>query len=174
MSLLPGPHIATSTWRPILDGAAATLHLPSWRGYAPGVWLEAIAFHESSGNPQAFHQDKPGWLTCSYGLFQIEGATAQRYGINDPTALYHPILNLALALRRLEELITEYGQDSDAHIDQVLAGYNGGEGWGAQYKTVMGAPMPPGSLILNDQAYVDAIRGAAILVAADRAGDIPH
>lgn len=164
--------LATALWRPSFDADTAAEGFPAWRGFPPGVWLEALCLHESSGNPRALHRDGPGWLHCSYGLFQIEGSTALSLlpGLSDPEPLYHPILNRALALRLLSVLGTEYALHDDinpgdwrddAKTDRVIAAYNGGE-WGAGKKD---------DGTLNDQVYVDAVLAMCAVVTKDRGGE---
>jgi Transglycosylase SLT domain len=163
--------LATSKWRASFDADTAALGFPNWRGYPPGVWLEALCMHESSGNPDAMHVDEPGWLTTSYGLFQIEGSTAVGLlpGLTGPSALYHPVLNRALALAVLALWIGDYlgsnPNPPDDQIDRVIAAYNGGA-WGAGYKEIVGLT---GRGPLADQAYVDAVLAWCPKVQADRA-----
>lgn len=149
--------LATHQWRQSFDADAGALGLPSWRGYAGGLWLEALCLHESSGDPNAVHMDKPGWLDTSYGLFQVEGRTAQGLlpGLIDPAPLFRPILNRALALSVLESGIRLY---TDNDMDAVIAYYNGGS-WGATRKA---------DGTLYDQVYVDAVLAACERIKADR------
>lgn len=165
---LPHP-LPTSRWRAGIDGDALDLALPPWRGFDAGVWVEAMAWHESRGDPGAIHIDKPGWLTTSYGLFQIEGSTAARLipGLSGPEPLFRPVFNRALALALLCELGHQYcpaphsmtPEQMTVGMDRVIAAYNGGS-WGAE--------IPLGRGTVNDQAYVNKILQACAEVKADR------
>jgi soluble lytic murein transglycosylase-like protein len=149
--------LPTSKYRALFDAGAELVGLPAWKDYTSGEWLEALCMTESSGAPHATHMDQPDAVHTSYGLFQIEGATAQmlRPGLLTFESLFLPIQNMALALELLCQNFTQYGS-----IEKALAAYNGGS-WGAGSTT---------DGLLNDQAYVNRVQVNCAKVRADRGG----
>jgi hypothetical protein len=142
--------VRTTILRPLIDAAAGLVGLPLWiyrgQAYPPGIWLEGLIIHESSGDPGAIryerHQDvsstgdpdEPGEDDGlleddrSYGLLQIMGYNARNLcGIAPGTPMHFgflllPMTNMAFGLRILTaELRATLGD-----VPRALARYNGG------------------------------------------------
>jgi len=100
--------------------------------------LHAVAHVESRHNAQALSP------AGARGVMQVMPATAQRFGVSDPTrTLFDADTNLRAAAALLRSLRTRYGND----LRLVLAAYNAGEGAVAKY----GNTVPP---YPETQAYV--------------------
>ena len=81
--------------------------------------LWTIAYLESRFRPDAvsYKNGKP----CAYGLMQITGATALRYGLTNP---HDARESLDAAARYVRDLQKRFGP----RVDLILAAYNAGEG----------------------------------------------
>jgi soluble lytic murein transglycosylase-like protein len=99
--------------------------------------LHAIAHVESRHNPQAVSP------AGARGLMQVMPATAQRFGVADPSTLHDAGTNLRASAALLRTLQRRYGAD----LRLVLAAYNAGEGAVSKY----GNDVPP---YPETQAYV--------------------
>jgi soluble lytic murein transglycosylase-like protein len=99
--------------------------------------LHAIAHVESRHNPQAVSP------AGARGLMQVMPATAQRFGVADPSTLHDAGTNLRASAALLRTLQRRYGAD----LRLVLAAYNAGEGAVSKY----GNDVPP---YAETQAYV--------------------
>jgi soluble lytic murein transglycosylase-like protein len=99
--------------------------------------LHAIAHVESRHNPQAVSP------AGARGLMQVMPATAQRFGVADPSTLHDAGTNLRASAALLRTLHKRYGAD----LRLVLAAYNAGEGAVAKH----GNDVPP---YPETQAYV--------------------
>ena len=99
--------------------------------------LHAIAHVESRHNPQAVSP------AGARGLMQVMPATAQRFGVADPSSLHDAGTNLRASAALLRTLQKRYGAD----LRLVLAAYNAGEGAVARH----GNDVPP---YPETQAYV--------------------
>ena len=99
--------------------------------------LHAIAHVESRHNPQAVSP------AGARGLMQVMPATAQRFGVSDPSTLHDAGTNLRASAALLRTLHKRYGDD----LRLVLAAYNAGEGAVAKH----GNDVPP---YPETQAYV--------------------
>jgi hypothetical protein len=99
--------------------------------------VESIALHESGLNYKAFNPEKTG----SYGLMQIQCATARRLGHDGSCVdLFDPYLNIRLGQNLIIHLFKRYKT-----IEDVLAAYNAG------------------SVIKNDDGYINKEYVAAVL-----------
>ncbi len=91
--------------------------------------VSALIYVESRYQPMA--RSPKGAL----GLMQVMPATAARYGIDSPDALYDPRINIDVGVRLLRDLQERY----DGRLDLMLAAYNAGEGAVRKY----GNRIPP-------------------------------
>lgn len=82
----------------------------------------AVAQHESSFNPAAVSAtNKNG--TQDYGLFQLNTATLQQYGLSTSQAL-DPATNIDIGVQMLGGYYSQYGGD----LPSVLGAFNAGPG----------------------------------------------
>ena len=93
------------------------------------AFAEAIIAHESAWSAKAYHFDGPdSVLNASYGLMQVEGVTAEGYGMSDAAiaagGLYDIPTNLAYGVRRLAEALQRQG----GSMALAAADYNEGPG----------------------------------------------
>ncbi len=104
---------------PLMDSWIATLNLP------PSVVYGLVAL-ESGFNPTAYRAE-PQINDASYGLTQILLATARGLGYQgDGPGLYDPNVNLQLGLSYFADLLTRYGDTT-----QALSAYNTGRPTGS-------------------------------------------
>lgn len=182
--------LPTAHFRLLFNGAAEGAGLPWWRGFSPGVLVEALAMQESSGNPKARryepHHDAAGRRDsasdgdvmaqddgpleddASYGLIQILGSNVRRLVGAPPSTpfnfgfLFDPVIGLGFGLLVLREELKATGGD----VARALARYNGGP-TGDRME-----PGPHGQLQLRRQEYVDGVARWCERVRQDRGGQV--
>jgi hypothetical protein len=142
--------------RALTDPASVGTPLSSDQLYA---FAEAIIAHESQWQPGAYHFDGPdSVVNASYGLGQIEGVTAEGYGVAVTDIangiLYDPATNLGYTVRRLLEGLARQGYS----MSLAAADYNEGPG-----NVAAGYPDTAyvQAVLQNYQAYFTANTGAA-------------
>lgn len=80
--------------------------------------ISALIKQESGSNPYAFNPEKTG----SYGLLQIQCATAKRLGLKEKCeVLYNPHINLHYGIKLISHLKSRYKNTKD-----IIAAYNAG------------------------------------------------
>lgn len=86
--------------------------------------LLAFIEQESSFKPNAFRNDRNGG---SYGLMQLDYATAQDRGFNgSPIELYDPFLNVEYGVKVLNWLAQQLVEHGKFSLDNLAAAYNAG------------------------------------------------
>jgi hypothetical protein len=179
---LPSAH-----YRALIAALAAQARLPAWSYQGetwPGaIWLEGQVMQESSGDPRARRYegqldtvpdgDSPRvddglWEDdASYGLLQVLGTNLRAMVGVEPGVRMHfgwalrPAAGLVFGVRFLcDECLTPVGWESNVH--RALARYNAGP----RGSSVI--PGPGGSLVLSNQAYVDAVAAWTRRVATEQ------
>lgn len=89
------------------------------KGYRDCTLLSAIIMKESSYNTRSFNPEKTG----SYGLMQIQCATAKDRGLTDCKDLFKPEQNIKIGIKHLiwlEDIM------NTTNMDDLLSAYNAG------------------------------------------------
>jgi soluble lytic murein transglycosylase-like protein len=144
--------VERATDRPALFRAVGALY-----GLDPQL-LEAIATVESSQNADAISPKG------AQGLMQLIPATARRFGVDDS---FDPVQSALGAARLLDYLKRSLAMTPDrpAHLPELIAAYNAGEGAVAEYRGV--PPYPETQQYVRRVLFAYLLDGAP-LKAADQ------
>lgn len=116
---------------------SSTIKAAAKRYQVPHTLLHAVITAESAYNPDAVSHKG------AIGLMQLMPATAQRYGVNDPS---DPVANISGGSRYLHDLLKMFNND----LKLALAAYNAGENTVIKY----GRKIPP---YQETQSYVQTV-----------------